>query len=276
MKTIENNTQYLVTEDGKLYSKLSKRFLKPSLNECGYLVVGVAGTTRRVHRLVAEAFIPNPDNKPEVNHIDGDKTNNHVSNLEWVTSKENKEHAWDLNLYKDIRQDHCLSIHTDEEIHAICKDLEDGMRNKDICEKYSVSKDLVAHVKCGNIWRTISEGYNIKVKRSNTKSLNSVLKICSLLEEGFKDKDVALKTGTKRSEVARIRRGDIFKDVSNNFTFSKESKRLNRDSIIEICLLLENKIPPKNIADSLGVSVSVVSKIKKRISWVDISKDFSW
>lgn len=53
---------------------------------------------KRIHRLVAEAFIPNPNNLPEVNHIDGNRYNNHVSNLEWVTSSENKLHAFKTGL----------------------------------------------------------------------------------------------------------------------------------------------------------------------------------
>ena len=84
---------YAVTEEGQVWSYKSKKFLSPADNGHGYLQVGLRkdGKTKmlRVHRLVAEAYIPNPEGKKDVNHKDGNRGNNNINNLEWATRKEN-------------------------------------------------------------------------------------------------------------------------------------------------------------------------------------------
>ena len=96
---IEGFPDYLITSQGRVLSlKYGKmRELKPRIDRDGYLDVLLYKNGKQyrisIHRLVAQAFIPKPENKSEVNHIDEDKTNNHVSNLEWMTHKENINHG---------------------------------------------------------------------------------------------------------------------------------------------------------------------------------------
>lgn len=92
----KERTSYFIN-NGKPINRLVKSFiLKPSI-ACGYKRVALYKNNvpfeYKIHRLVAETFISNPENKEQVNHIDGNKTNNHVSNLEWVTRSENTIHA---------------------------------------------------------------------------------------------------------------------------------------------------------------------------------------
>lgn len=103
------DTEYFVTEDGKVFRngkqlkthKRDRESFRPSING--------KQKTVQVHRWIAETFIPNPDNKPEINHIDGNPLNNNVSNLEWVTHQENMLHARRV-LKSLIRENHNMSV----------------------------------------------------------------------------------------------------------------------------------------------------------------------
>lgn len=84
---------YEITRDGNIINKHTGRYVKPQPNGKGYLRVSIGKKLMFVHRLVAEKYIPNEGNKPQVNHKDGNKLNNCVDNLEWVTNQENRDHA---------------------------------------------------------------------------------------------------------------------------------------------------------------------------------------
>jgi len=90
-KEIKGFPNYLIYSDGRVFSKFrGGKFRKLVLDKDGYQVVKLVDKTVKVHRLVAEHFIYNPDDKPEVDHIDRNKSNNNVNNLRWVTKSENK------------------------------------------------------------------------------------------------------------------------------------------------------------------------------------------
>lgn len=106
---------YLITSLGRVWSIRRKKWLTPFDVGHGYSSVTLCylghETDRKIHRLVAEAFITNPEGKPQINHINGKKTDNRVSNLEWCTARENNQHASDLGLnsqYKLSRADKVL------------------------------------------------------------------------------------------------------------------------------------------------------------------------
>lgn len=111
-KQLKEDSDYLIYNDGRLFSKKMNRFLKGKIDNTGYHIYALAindklSVSKRklskivyAHRLVAQYFIPNPNNLPYVHHIDENKLNNHVSNLQWVTAKENYEKHLKKNGYK--------------------------------------------------------------------------------------------------------------------------------------------------------------------------------
>ena len=106
-KEIKDYSNYLIYDDGRVKNRSTNNFLKGSISENGYLYYRLSKNNKKqmfyAHRLVAEAFLENPNNLPVVNHKDGNKQNNNINNLEWVSYSENVAHAHNNNLIKTPR-----------------------------------------------------------------------------------------------------------------------------------------------------------------------------
>ena len=144
---------YYATDDGHIYSEHLKRNISEYFDKDGYKKVRLSnGDGSRkvfsVHRLILETFEPNINSdKLQVNHIDGDKTNNKLSNLEWVSCKENINHAYNLLL------SHEMTIQA-------------------IADKYNVSKHAIESIKYKKTWKHLTK--NIDFYKGSTTSCNDV------------------------------------------------------------------------------------------------------
>lgn len=150
---------YGINESGVIISKKTRKIMTSRFNHKGYLVNNVSfenenGGRSKVaynHRLVALTFLDNPDNKPQVNHKDGNKTNNHVSNLEWVTNQENQDHCKENNLhdYTSISGTNNYQAKlTLEDVGVMLMLREEGYTVGELSKIYGISKTTVKRVLC--------------------------------------------------------------------------------------------------------------------------------
>lgn len=169
IKPIESHNGYFVSTQGKIYSKWRTgngakngpvyplREKKCSINKDGYFYACINGTCKAVHRYVAMAFIPNPENKTDVNHKDGDKLNNKLINLEWNTRKENIIHAFKTGLSDttghiqgEKNGNHIL---TEKQVLEIRKKSKDGYTCSELAKEYGVCKSSIVGIKNRKSWR---------------------------------------------------------------------------------------------------------------------------
>jgi hypothetical protein len=149
---------YSVSDTGKIRNNKTGKLRKFRKEKLGYLSVDLwnRGFMKRlkIHRLVALAFIPNMDSKPQVNHKDGNKENNSVENLEWNTAQENSQHAYQTGLSQAITgEKHGRSKLTELEAMFIKSSTEP---NKVLADEFGVSSRLVRKIKNNELWKNIS------------------------------------------------------------------------------------------------------------------------
>lgn len=158
---IHGYPHYMVSNKGRVYSGVSKKLIKHAVHHKGYFKAPVGHKGMRkaffVHRLVALAFIPNPNNYPQVNHIDFIKTNNEVSNLEWCTNQMNMDHA-----YKNGRvcappkgEQHHSAILKGKTVLKIREQFKQGYTRKMLAKKFKIKVHHVKDIIARRSWKDI-------------------------------------------------------------------------------------------------------------------------
>ena len=163
-KDIEGFSGYQVSNYGRVKNNKTGKILKPYLTR-GYLRVSLYNDSGRkcklVHRLVAEAFLPNPNNKSDVNHINGCKTDANVCNLEWVSASENMSHAHNNGLRPILNtqgEKNGFAKLTEAEVIQIKQLLSDGkLTQKTIGSQFNISRSTVKSIKSGRRWSYLSD-----------------------------------------------------------------------------------------------------------------------
>ena len=150
---------YYVTDDGRIWSARTQKFLTPQYDKNGYVKIQMRSTdncSRRysVHRLVLENFKPvDGMENLQVNHKDGNKLNNCLENLEWTTCKENIQHATDTGLRADVNGAAKL---TPEQVIEIYRRATNGERNIDLAKKFHINPDQIGRIKNKKSWKEIT------------------------------------------------------------------------------------------------------------------------
>jgi len=222
-KYIPNSKEYYVDIYGDVYSKYRK--LNKNNQHTGYKTVVIRyldGSLKLwyVHRLVAGLFIDNPENKPVVNHINLDKSDNNVSNLEWVTYSENSLHAESTGATRDSTGAVFQATHTVETIKKVCEMLQDGRRNIDIVKETGVNRNDVYMIRAGKNWPSISKNYVFRKKSRQRKvSSETIHWVCKQILEGKTNTEIAKMLDNKltHADISKIKVGDLYKDIAYDY-----------------------------------------------------------
>ena len=152
---IEGFETYLVNPYGVVWSRRAGKPLKPHMSGAYHRVLlQEKGKKWRpsIHRLVALSYLSNPHNKENVNHIDGNKLNNKVTNLEWVTRKENVRHAWDTGLVNTKGEGNGRSKLKSRHVEAI-RLIKDILPASEIAELFGVGKTAISDIINNRTWK---------------------------------------------------------------------------------------------------------------------------
>ena len=164
IKAIEGyEALYAISDEGKIFNLRTGREKHKVVMPSGYEYIHLNkgdknGRMFRVHRLVAKAFIPNPDRFPQVNHINGNKQDNRASNLEWCTPLQNQRHAIESGLFNTVGEENPSAKLTEGQVRRIRKEYVKGdpvHGAKALGKKYGVTDVCIRYAVLRKTWKTV-------------------------------------------------------------------------------------------------------------------------
>lgn len=232
--------RFMITDFGRLFSINGRwkgiRLLKHAVDGPGYYNATLRMKPKcrvvRIHQLVGEHFVDNPDNKPQLNHKDGDKLNNYYTNLEWATPLENIQHAIRIGLIDKKGEKHHHAKLKDCDIPLIFEMRNKEMLMKNIAHHFGVSRRTIGDVLNRNLWTHVSINsslYNIKSgllnykgeKHHNSKLIEKqVYEMHLLRKQGLTYKQISFKYNISITHVHYIINGLCWPNVYESFISS--------------------------------------------------------
>lgn len=224
MKPVKDHDGYFITDEGRVFSDRIKGHRKaghlheimPHCKDNGYLVIKARNdmTGRRddllVHRLVGEAFIPNPDNLPEINHKRGIKTDNRATELEWCTGAENTRHAIKTGLYKPSGEDNGQAKLTWKQIREIRDQYEPWSREfggQALAKKYGVRDSTIDTIVRGISWQNPEYDYKPSKRKLTMEQAQEIKASYIPRDPHFGGRALADKYGVTPATITHIING---------------------------------------------------------------------
>jgi len=156
---ISSEPNYEISKEGIIRVINTKKIKSQYVSSTGYYIISISHNNKskphRVHRLLAETFLKNPQNKPEINHKDGNKLNNNISNLEYCTHAENMKHAFKNGLVNNTGIKNGRAKLNNNKVRKIRAMLKDGISQQKIANEFQISRGAILKINLGKTWKHI-------------------------------------------------------------------------------------------------------------------------
>lgn len=284
--------RYLISNYGRVYDTFSDRLIAINYDRKGLKKDGtpkgyqyckikyrndddiIDSKRVRVNRAVAITFDkPDNFNELEVNHMDGDHSNNKLSNLEWNTKEENRRHAYENRLYVN-GQDHPCAHLTNKQAESICDMLMEGKTNIEISRITNVDPDIISGIRNKTAYRYIAENYQFPILNPETPD-ELVIQAAEMISRGISFREIEEITGIGKSRLGKIKAHQYKPELTKNYNFDICIDPEKLQQIKQICEELEKGNPPAIVSKKLGIAKPIISGIASGHAYSYISKDYN-